>query len=196
MLLYFDSFQVLRATSWLHADYPQLQTQCAAEVVSTLLSGDHGQGVIADSLALHSNCSLWSGLVTAACTLAAQLLEVAPSARLSSSHLPQLSSEDSTFHLQSPNAELSDLDADASAKAGDGQQQWQSDKAAVPSVGVALPHKIVVHMASHEQDIDQSAWAAVWKLYSGRPGIAGKMSCVCTLDCCSLHRQGTDIPDS
>ncbi len=146
-------------------------------MVSTLLSGAHGQGVIGDSLALHSSCNLWSGLVTAACTLAAQLLEVAPTARLASSHLPQLSLEESSFHLQSSNAELSDFDAKSSAKAWDGQQQWQSDKAAMPSAGGALPHKIVMHLASHELDIDQSAWAAVWELYSSGPGIAGKTWC-------------------
>ncbi len=183
MLLYFEN---LHATACLHADYPQLQTHFAAEVVSTLLSGHNGQGMIADNVALDSNCNLWSGLVTAACTLATQLLEAAPTARLASSHLPQLSLEESNFHLQSASAELSDLDADASAKAGDGQQQWQSDKAAMPSMGVALPHKIVMHLASHEQDIDQSAWAAVWKLYSSGPGIAGEISCVRTLGCCFL----------
>ncbi|KAL0018585.1 hypothetical protein WJX77_002068 [Trebouxia sp. C0004] len=117
------------------------------EVESTLLSGGQGQGVVAHHVALHSNCNVWSGLVTAACTLAAQLLEVAPTARLSSGHLPELSSEDSNFHLQSPDAELSDLDADSSAKAWDGQRQWQSDKAGMPSTGVALPHKIVMHLA-------------------------------------------------
>jgi hypothetical protein len=181
----------------LHADYPQLQIHCAAEVVSTLLSGSHGQGVLPDSLALHSNCNLWSGHVTAACTLAAQLLEVAPTASLSSTHLPQLSLEESSFHWHSPNAELSDLNADSAAKAWDGQQRWQSDSnAAVPSEAVALPHKILMHLASHELDVDQSAWAAVWELYSSRPGIAGEMSCVHTLGCSSLQGQGTDIPDS
>ena len=178
----------MHATAWLHADHPQLQIHCAAEVVSTLLSGGHGQGVIADNVALHSNCNLWSGLVTAACTLAAQLLKVAPTARSSSGHLPDLSLEDSSFRLQSSSAELSDLDAHPSAKAWDGQQQWQSDKAAMPSAGVALAHKIVMHLASHALDIDQSAWAAVWQLYSSRPGIAGKISRVRTLGCCSLQR--------
>ncbi|KAL0055726.1 hypothetical protein WJX82_003798 [Trebouxia sp. C0006] len=143
------------------------------EVVSTLLSGGHGQGMLPDSLALHSNCNLWSGHVTAACTLAAQLLEVAPTASLSSTHLPQLSLEESSFHWHSPNAELSDLNADSAARAWDGQQRWQSDSnAAVPSEAVALPHKILMHLASHELDVDQSAWAAVWELYSSRPGIA------------------------
>ncbi|DBA99189.1 TPA: hypothetical protein ACH3X3_011810 [Trebouxia sp. C0006] len=167
------------------------------EVVSTLLSGGHGQGMLPDSLALHSNCNLWSGHVTAACTLAAQLLEVAPTASLSSTHLPQLSLEESSFHWHSPNAELSDLNADSAARAWDGQQRWQSDSnAAVPSEAVALPHKILMHLASHELDVDQSAWAAVWELYSSRPGIAGEMSCVHTLGCSSLQGQGTDIPDS
>ena len=187
MLLYFDSFHILQATSWLHADYPQLLTHCAAEVGSTLLSGGHGQGVIADNIALHSNRNLWSGLVTAACTLAAQLLEAAPTSRLASTHLPQLSLEESSFHLQSSNAKLSDLDADSAAKAWDGQHQWQNDKAAMPSAAVALPHKILMHLASHELDVDQSAWAAVWKLYSSRPGIAGKTCPVHTLGCCSLQ---------
>ena len=165
--------------------------------MSTLLSGGHGQGMLPDSLALHSNCNLWSGHVTAACTLAAQLLEVAPTASLSSTHLPQLSLEESSFHWHSPNAELSDLNADSAARAWDGPQRWQSDSnAAVPSEAVALPHKILMHLASHELDVDQSAWAAVWELYSSRPGIAGEMSCVHTLGCSSLQGQGTDIPDS
>ena len=161
MLFYFDSFHILQATSWLHAYYPQLLTNSAAEVGSTLLSGGHGQGVIADSIALHSNRNLWSP-VTAACTLAAQLLEAAPTARLASTPLPELSLEESSFHLQSSNAELSDLDADSAAKGWEGQQQWQSDNnAAVPSGAVALPHKIISHLASHELDVDQSAWAAL-----------------------------------
>ncbi len=165
-----------------------MQIHCAAEVVSTSLNGSHGQGMLADNAALHSNCNLWSGLVTAACTLAAQLLEVAPTASLSSTHLSQLSSEDS-FHLQSPNAKLPDLDADSAAKAWDGQQQWQSDNsAAVPSASIVLPHKIVMHLASHELVIDQSAWAAVWELYSSRPGIAGEISRVRTLGCCFLSQ--------